>query len=892
MKKLSLILFIILISSSSLYSQSVHPDHIETYLWEYPLQQELQINPHLHAELVAEIDRIIQSGDLFFRPLPNDFSDQIYDHYFLYLEPGRILHTIAMAYPYLDSSRQATLRSMVGQLLAHPIHQPWAPNPMPLNEGKPRTSFTPQRIWGQNSNFGIYRPSIQNVYSIWLYAYRSGDVQAIQPYYQSIRSFYNNKVNGIHDQGRFYGTMSAHIGMARLAYLFSDQNQIQVARNNLTSALNFGLQMNLVDTLARNGTTGWNGAYASAYESRNVNWVNLNYIFLDLSPEIARYLRQYLQAQTTSRHLQYLNRFPLWWLRQAPYFNRWTGDEGVGIPSNAFGINVPLERWFMNRDHQTLSTYMLSAPSCLADCYWIEALILAMEANAVDVWVDVRSTPFQTNILSDLVWSGAVSNDWHNPANWTSNRVPFSNNTVIIPAASPNYPTLTAPAECDNLRLLSSASGTASILDNNMLTVHNTTTVQRYIPSADWNNAADGWHFVSSPVASQTISGTWTPSDNGYDFYSWSETHPTHPWRNQKEPSNNLTNFLPGTGYLVAYQTTGIKEFRGTLNTGQINVNLSYTPGNRWAGWNLLGNPYPSAIDWFRVNKSLFEDNFVYIYDSNKPGGSGYVAIDGNASPALIAPHQGFFVKVNSNANNQSFNFTNDLRVHGGTWLKNDLSPDQLIIKLASDDGNFYDLATLRLLDISTSERDRNDALKLFSLNDKVPQIYSLTSDRVKVYINSIPELNDRFTIDLGFYIPQPGKYTLSIHESSGKFNEFTVYLHDRLNDVYHNFSGEPFFTFHAIDVEDYQRMQLLFVQTELNIHHTPKIYSHAGTIYIDNPDLSAVVTIFDITGRTLLTKTIGEGLQQIQTSLSPGVYLVSVSSGNRLVNGKLFLTR
>jgi hypothetical protein len=31
--------------------------------------------------------------------------------------------------------------------------------------------------------------------------------------------------------------------------------------------LNFGLQMNQVDTLAKNGTAGWNGAYAFAYET-------------------------------------------------------------------------------------------------------------------------------------------------------------------------------------------------------------------------------------------------------------------------------------------------------------------------------------------------------------------------------------------------------------------------------------------------------------------------------------------------------------------------------------------------------------------------------------------------------------------------------------------------
>ncbi len=387
-----------LILSVHTLTAQVSNHHIETYLWEYPLQDSLVIDPFLLEELLREIDTIVAGGDLFYRPLPNNFSDQLYDHYYLFLEPGRILHTVAKAYPYLSSAVQASLRVMVAQLLANPVHRPWAPSPLPLDQGRERMSYTPDRVWGMGSGFGTFRPTIQNVYSLWLYVYRSGDTLTVQPYYNDIRNFYNNKVWGNHDRGTLYGTMQSHIGMARLAEMFGDTLQVNAARNNLTNALNNGLQMNTIDSLARNGTQGWNGAYAFAYDNRNIDWVNLNYIFLNLSPEIARYLSQYLYTETTTRHLHYLDRFPLWWLRQAPYFNRWTGDEGIGIPSNTFGINMPLERWFMQRDAETLASYMLSAPTGAADSYWIEALVLAMESNGTDVWVDVRQTPFSTEV--------------------------------------------------------------------------------------------------------------------------------------------------------------------------------------------------------------------------------------------------------------------------------------------------------------------------------------------------------------------------------------------------------------------------------------------------------------------------------------------------------------
>jgi len=393
-----IILAITFLTSFQIASGQVSNEHLDAYLWEYPLQQGLVIEAELMQELVAEIQRIIDSGDLFFRPLPNDFADQIWDHYFLYLEPGRILQTVALAYPYLDSATQETFRTMVAQLLDNTVHRPWAPNPLPLDAGKQRKSFAPSTLWGEGSNFGLFRPSIQNIYNIWLYTYRTQDLETVEPYYDAIRSFYLNKVGGNHDQGRLYGTMNAHIGMARLAHLFGEESHIEQARTNLSNALNFGLDMDLVDTLARRGTQGWNGAYAFAYEDRAIDWINRNYIFHNVSPEIGRYLQDYLSLETEARHSFMMNRFPMWWLREAPYFNRWTGDEGIGIPSGSFGTNVPLERWFRNVDAETLASYMVSSPVAMADSYWMEALVMAIEANATDHWVDVRTTAFELDL--------------------------------------------------------------------------------------------------------------------------------------------------------------------------------------------------------------------------------------------------------------------------------------------------------------------------------------------------------------------------------------------------------------------------------------------------------------------------------------------------------------
>lgn len=892
-----IIITIASLTSFLIASGQVSTEHLDAYLWQYPLQQGLVPEPHLMQELVAEVERIINSGDLFFRPLPNDFGDQLEDAYFLYREPGRILQTIAMAYPYLNPTMQTTLRGMVQELFANTVHQPWATVPgapwehyqLPVNAGKQRKSFTPSNIWG-NTNFGPYRPTIQNIYNVWLYAYRTGDLASVQPYYNAIRDFYLNKVGNNHDQGRLYGTMNAHIGMARLAYLFGTEAHITEARSNLSNALNFGLNISAVDNLARYGTQGWNGAYAFAYEDRTINWVNRNYIFHNISPEIGRYLSQYLQAQTEARHNYMLNRFPLWWLRESPYFNRWTGDEAVGVPSNSFGTNVPLERWFRKVNAQTLASYMISSPVGIADSYWIEALIMALEANATDVWVDVRTTPFQTDIEQDFIWSGSLSNDWNNPGNWQNNAVPGAVNNVIIPATADYFPTLSAAGTCNNLLMESSESATASLIDNNLLTVQGSVMVQRFVNSANWSDKADGWHFLSSPVQQQPVSGLWTPSGagNDYDFYAWSASDLPLRWLNQKFHDNNLTHFIPGVGYLVAYQSGGVRLFEGALNTGNVPVTLFHTPGSNWSGWNLIGNPYPSSIDWNLADRSFFEDDFAYIYNSSRPGGAGYVPIDGGAAGAFIAPHQGYFARAGQGSHNQTFTFTNALRAHGGAWLKDTSNDDMLSLRLTCD--NYFDEIILRFIDGSDLKRDRRDALKLFSFNPEAPQLYSLTSDNVKLAINSIPEIPEETTFYLGILLSESANCTLSLEVTKGRFDGMDIYLDDYATGKTHNISKNRYYNFAAEAGEITGRFGLRFgkLNEQTNIDLT--IYSMGKSLYIINHTKSALVEVYDASGQIVLKRTVGEGLNVIGTSLATGAYMVRLLSGTTIATQKIVI--
>lgn len=329
---------------------------------------------------------------------------------------------------------------------------------------------------------------------------------------------------------------------------------------------------------------------------------------------------------------------------------------------------------------------------------------------------------------STTAWNGSVNNDWHTSTNWTPG-IPSATTDVTIPFTGiTNFPTLNAAGTCKDILIESGAT----ILDNGNLTVTGTATAERAIAGAEQ------WHFLSSPVAAQTISGDWTPSGSygdgtGYDFYAWEESNVEYPWLNQKVPANGITNFIPGKGYLVAYQVPDTKEFTGALNTGDITFNLKKSGSKSWtytSGWNLIGNPYPSAIDWNLATRTLFQDEFAYIYD-----GTGYTTVDGSLSNANIAANQGFFVL--SDVDNQNFIFTDATRVHGGSYLKNTIVDDKFVIQLANE--NYSDNTTIRYREQGSAQRDRLDALKLFSFSELVPQVYTRTSDEINVAVNSIP---------------------------------------------------------------------------------------------------------------------------------------------------------
>ncbi|NOR74611.1 MAG: hypothetical protein GQ525_05585, partial [Draconibacterium sp.] len=268
--------------------------------------------------------------------------------------------------------------------------------------------------------------------------------------------------------------------------------------------------------------------------------------------------------------------------------------------------------------------------------------------------------------------------------------------------------TITNSAGNSGFILNSDATGTASLLHNSD---NIAATVERYI-----SGAAEDWHFLSAPVSNQEISGDWLPSGNygngtGYDLYAWDE--PTNCWiykLNATETVNWTTihpsaNFVTGRGYLYSVEAPNpTKSFAGDLNNGSIAYGLTIDGSEDLTlqGFNLVGNPYSSSIDWMAssgwtrnnlVTSGSGNDMWIWnpeasnygVYNSGDASGIGT-----NSVTRYIAPMQGFFVRAESAGNMEA---SNDVRVHDATtaWKSANINLNQIAAVVYSESDGTYD---------------------------------------------------------------------------------------------------------------------------------------------------------------------------------------------------------
>lgn len=431
-------------------------------------------------------------------------------------------------------------------------------------------------------------------------------------------------------------------------------------------------------------------------------------------------------------------------------------------------------------------------------------------------------------------------------------------------------------AGSDAFILESDATGTARL---NHTTSNVPATVQRYI-----NGASEDWHFLSAPVADQQIgenegaADSWLPSGTygngtGYDLYVWNE--PTHCWiykLNTTAPVNwNTVHpgsvFSPGRGYLYSLQALHpVKTFRGLLNSGTVTVNLTaQSPHPDLSGFNLVGNPYPSAIDWSALQGWERDDltvsgggHDVWIWNPAANNYGVYNSTDGdgigtNAASRYIAPAQGFFVRAISDG---TLGMDNRIRVSSDVpWFKSTKEQKSRINLVAvSDAGRGFDEVRINFGFPDSS----GGAAKLFSEVASAPGLYlSHSSGYLSVLYSSVPESCP--AVPVMFNPGGDGGFTFTADFDPADFN--IVMLEDRFRHYIHDLKAKKSYHFEASSTDDRYRFILrLAPESSPATDELPvRVFSRYGRLVIDLSLIGKTTEVLasDMQGRIVLKQSL-----------------------------------
>ena len=445
---------------------------------------------------------------------------------------------------------------------------------------------------------------------------------------------------------------------------------------------------------------------------------------------------------------------------------------------------------------------------------------------------------------------------------------------------------------------------------NNTTNTGNITYVRASAPVVRYD-----YSYWSTPVSPQTLNDA-SPSTSWDGFYSYSGTA----W--QWAP--RTTVMVPGRGYIIrvplSYSTSipssQIVNFVGVPNNGTYTIPV--VGGSNQL--NLLGNPYPSALnaDLFMSANSSILDGTIYLWTHNTPisagqydqddyaiynylGGTGTSAslnpgLNTEVPTGKIASGQGFFIKGLANGN---ATFTNAMRVAGNNDQFFRMSAPSAQTASTSIEKHRYWIDIFNASGVfkqnlfgyvtgGTSGIDRGMDSEVVDMSSPIV-LYSKVGDtKLAIQGRGLPfDVND--AIPLAYKSTVAASYTIRLSMFDGLFEAQDIFLEDKVLNVIHNLKGSDYtFTTAVGTFED--RFVLRYTDATLGVAN-PVFDDNSVVVYREGQGLvvntglvnMAVVTVFDIRGRQLAIQKDVNDTQTVFTTLpeTQQVLLVKIRAEN-----------
>lgn len=455
-----------------------------------------------------------------------------------------------------------------------------------------------------------------------------------------------------------------------------------------------------------------------------------------------------------------------------------------------------------------------------------------------------------------------------------------------------------------NLTLVSSATQTALIDGAGLGSVTGDVTMERYLI------AGFGYKYFSPPVQNETVNSFSSTVDLNAafpNFYNYIEDQASSGFTSYTNPANPL---YPLQGYAADFGASTVQKtvsMTGLVNNGTLSATLYNHNQLYTKGFNLVGNPYPSPINW-DASSGLTRtnvDNAVYFFNSGTVSQytgaySTYingVSSDGIAGP-VIASMQGFFVHVTDG----SYPVTGTLAMDNNIRV-NDLSPvfhksmavrmdaqrsvPRMLLRLSagfSDHSNSSDPMVLYSNSGAKKTFDKErDAIKLMNIDELVPNLYAIGTDASKLVVKALEGLDSTIVIPLGIQTQRDGNVIFNLRNLENWPAGLNLYLTDALTGTNHDLQQNPVYTVNLKKGVVENRFSLRAVASQDKVSTNGDVYAIFGSngalflrIKLMN-EQSGYLMISNTLGQVISRKKIdGNGVYQLDQLVPNVVYLVS----------------
>ena len=471
------------------------------------------------------------------------------------------------------------------------------------------------------------------------------------------------------------------------------------------------------------------------------------------------------------------------------------------------------------------------------------------------------------------------------------------------------------------LTLLSNATQTAYVVSTGAGTA--TATVQRATDGT--GTAGNGYRFYASPVSGQNVGsfisqfgGVVNTAYNNATTPSTVTPFPTvfgyDPTRVNANTTAGFTRgyvspdgtdvMTPGLGFSV-YKNNSTVEFNGQLVQGAQTLTLAGNgvPGARY-GWNLLGNPYPSALDWSSVTVNT--TNIDRVAYTTRPTGSGpndyvYVAYDNTptATNKELPMAQGFFLRKRI-AGAASVSLSNSNRVTTGDGnafnraAATTTASPALHLTLGQTGATVRPEAAVYFATGAVTGLDSEDSPAPGRSLGNAPTLLTLAGgEELAINYQNAAELGTTdVVVPVLIATPVSGQYKLDAPLLANIPVGTQVLLEDAVTGRSHDLTTLPSYSFHSDANYAGQRFTLRFTAgrvaglnndlsaAALSVWPNPA----SGTVRVSAP-ANTVVQLFDVAGRLVRTARIDAAATELNVSLDglrAGFYTVRAGSASR----------